>query len=502
MVEINNIQNKITPAYTNKIKNNEYSSKTSFCGNKLEKSPEQDKAEFKKAAKEFGFAALITATSLALVDIIGCKGRHIKRIFHKLPETPKKTQTEYSPARKTPVTDTPSAKNNFEKETEEYFKAEEKAAQEAKQKIAQSDARNEKWVNAQHEIKEKEYSNFWNKALKEKEANEIRTIKTVSGTETRQGSRLISKTYKDEKGYDVTIKYSADGKKISEFSTKGDCIKELKLFDPKTGEEKVSYFKGFGGLHVEKGSKGYTAIPYIKPEQFDEAVKLVQKYEDATLPELEKLYKQVLSGNPQKMSELEFQTIEGQIGIRTANYPITSEATQVKRHHQIHGSNHLYRRYSGKLEGHGKTEREFTKDEWAKLSDKDKDLAYNNSTYKGMLNIDREFNTLPPLEKDCIFYRGVLKKDIPTLINGKIGEIVVPDKAYAYTAFDRTLASGFSDGTMLTIHTPKGAKISRNLEHGGEALFPRNAQYKLLSKGQTPDGNWRIELEYILPKEA
>lgn len=500
MAEINNIQNKITPAYTNKIKNNEYSSKTSFCGNKLEKSPEQDKADLKKAAKEFGFAALISATGLALVDIIGFKGRHIKRIFHKLPETPKKTQTEYSPARKTPVTDTPSAKNNFEKETEEYFKAEEEAAQKAKRRIAQSDARNEEWVNFQHEIKEEEYSDFWNKALKEKEANEIRTIKTAYGTETRQGNRLISRTYKDKEGYDVTVKYSADGKEISEFSTNG-YTKELKLLDP-DGYEKVTYFLGSGGLSVEKGNKGYIAISSVALSEFDEAVKFVQKYENATLPELEKLYKQVLSGNPQKMSELEFQAIEGQIGIRTVNCPETSRATHIQRHHMISVSNPAYRNNSGKLEGHGKTEREFTKDEWAQLSDKDKDFAYNNSTYKDMLQIDRQFNTLSPLEKDCIFYRGVGKKYIPTLINGKIGDIVVPDKAYAYTAFNRVLASGFGNGTMLTIHTPKGAKISRNLEHGGEALFPRNAQYKLLSKGQTPDGNWRIELEYILPKKA
>lgn len=117
-----------------------------------------------------------------------------------------------------------------------------------------------------------------------------------------------------------------------------------------------------------------------------------------------------------------------------------------------------------------------------------------------MLNIDRRMATLPPLEKDCVFYRGLSSKDIPCIMNGKIGDVVVPDKGYAYAAFDRSLAAAFAGDAYLVIKTSQGARISRNLEHGGEALFPRNAEYRILSKSKTPEGKWEIELEYILPK--
>ena len=118
-----------------------------------------------------------------------------------------------------------------------------------------------------------------------------------------------------------------------------------------------------------------------------------------------------------------------------------------------------------------------------------------------MRKIDKEMSELPPLEKDCVFYRGVGPKRVPSIINGNIGDIVVPDNGYAYHGFQRSLATEFSSELILEVKTPKGARISRNMENGGEAVFPRNAEYKILSKAQTPDGEWRIELEYLLPKK-
>lgn len=53
---------------------------------------------------------------------------------------------------------------------------------------------------------------------------------------------------------------------------------------------------------------------------------------------------------------------------------------------------------------------------------------------------------------------------------------------------------------MFKIKLPKGAKVSRNLEHGGEVVMPRNAEYRLLSKS-TNGNHTEVELEYILPKK-
>ena len=53
---------------------------------------------------------------------------------------------------------------------------------------------------------------------------------------------------------------------------------------------------------------------------------------------------------------------------------------------------------------------------------------------------------------------------------------------------------------MYTIRLPRGAKVSRSLEHGGEVLMPRNAEYRVVSK--TVKGNHtEVTLEYILPKK-
>ena len=73
------------------------------------------------------------------------------------------------------------------------------------------------------------------------------------------------------------------------------------------------------------------------------------------------------------------------------------------------------------------------------------------------------------------------------------------DEGYAYGSFHRELAQRFAQ-TILVIHTPKGAKVSRCGAHGGEVLFPRGAQYSILSKNKSPNGQYIIVLEYILPK--
>lgn len=130
-----------------------------------------------------------------------------------------------------------------------------------------------------------------------------------------------------------------------------------------------------------------------------------------------------------------------------------------------------------------------------------------------MLRIDKEFAQLPPLEKNCIVYRGrfehpIIKrfnKDFPIIDNARIGDIIIPDTGYSYTGFTEELASHWSSPCggrtmMFKIKLPKGAKVSRNLEHGGEVVMPRNAEYRLLSK--TTNGNHtEVELEYILPKK-
>ena len=131
--------------------------------------------------------------------------------------------------------------------------------------------------------------------------------------------------------------------------------------------------------------------------------------------------------------------------------------------------------------------------------------------------IDESLSKMPPLEKDCIVYRGICrglnqekKPEIFKMFDKcKAGDIITPDIGYSYCAFNKYKTYGYGGcpdkngiyrTVSQTIRLPKGAKVSRNLEHEGEVLIPRGAEYRVVSK--TVDGNHiDITLEYILPKK-
>lgn len=177
----------------------------------------------------------------------------------------------------------------------------------------------------------------------------------------------------------------------------------------------------------------------------------------------------------------------------------TFEVAQVSMHHNLHGGNTSYRDVYKTL-----------------TSDKPIDadnLRWMPELLPKMHKIDKEFANLPPLERDCIVWRGraehplckYLNEDFRIIDNAKVGDVIIPDASYSYTAFDKSLASHWSSSIegrtmMYKIRLPKGAKVSRNLEHGGEAVMPRNAEYRLISK-TTNGEHIEVELEYILPKK-
>ena len=60
-------------------------------------------------------------------------------------------------------------KSEIDKQVKEFFEQEEKELAEIKEAKKLSDLKNEEWVREQHHLKEKEYSNFWNRTLEEEE---------------------------------------------------------------------------------------------------------------------------------------------------------------------------------------------------------------------------------------------------------------------------------------------------------------------------------------------
>ena len=179
----------------------------------------------------------------------------------------------------------------------------------------------------------------------------------------------------------------------------------------------------------------------------------------------------------------------------TPEIPKGAKNLEIPFHHDINGENLSIRSVLEGIKSNSLTNR---------------NKIYLPFEIKSMYEIDRAFAELPPLEKDCIVYRGRMlssterfNRDFEIIKNAKAGDIIIPDTAYSYTAFSRETAYNWcgshgSESIMYTIRLPKGAKVSRNLEHGGEVLMPRGAEYKLISK--TKDGNHtEVVLEYILP---
>ena len=90
----------------------------------------------------------------------------------------------------------------------------------------------------------------------------------------------------------------------------------------------------------------------------------------------------------------------------------------------------------------------------------------------------------------CIF--NSQNNEYNIIWNAQVGDIIQPQCFYPYTSTKsgRHLAAKMaytgdiksSRAMLIKIRAPRGAKISINNEHSGEAVFPRNAKYRLISK--------------------
>ena len=189
--------------------------------------------------------------------------------------------------------------------------------------------------------------------------------------------------------------------------------------------------------------------------------------------------------------------------------PTYANNTQVSMHHDINGHSSEIR-YAVEARAN----------DFKGLNEED--IRNIRATEEYMTKINKEFAQLPPLEKECIVYRGRAEsplfessnKDFKMMDNSKVGDVVVPDTGYSYTAFNRSVAEAWGgegargyreDGSlarslMYEIHLPRGAKVSRNGEHSGEVLMPQGAQYIVKDKKVDKEGCMEVVLEYILPK--
>ena len=129
---------------------------THFKGNStnsLERVPENDK--FDKGMSTGAKVGITTGLALGLLvagDFLLAKGKHVKKIFGMADDASKK------------IDDIKGCTDDFD--GAKYLDDLEK---ETKTKLEESIKKNDEWLEQQHKLKEDEYSNWWNNAMKEKE---------------------------------------------------------------------------------------------------------------------------------------------------------------------------------------------------------------------------------------------------------------------------------------------------------------------------------------------
>ena len=141
----------------------------------------------------------------------------------------------------------------------------------------------------------------------------------------------------------------------------------------------------------------------------------------------------------------------------------------------------------------------------------DKIKSISSKLYEKMLKMDEEFKKLPPVLFARKYYRGIMGKNnegVQILQKANQGDIVMPDRGYAFITKSKDVAEGYAryldnsaggENVFMEIKIPRGARISRNPFHLREAVMPRNAKFEVLDK-QEKDGLTKVKLKYIPSK--
>ena len=218
---------------------------------------------------------------------------------------------------------------------------------------------------------------------------------------------------------------------------------------------------------------------------------------------------------------------------KPVKHGVSKGASVVSGHHGFNGSNMQYRQAANlkltekeadicddlyralrknDIEKYDKIAKEYP--EIAKKFEKLDDFEQRVTRYTGMTSeINKRFEKLPALTEDHVAYRGRIRStlesswnaDLDLIDKSKAGDTIVLDTAFPYfadnieTAHTHFAGSG-KESYMYEAIFPKGAKVSCNLEHGGELIPPANSKFKILSKETLEDGSNFIKLEYILPE--
>lgn len=125
---------------------------------------------------------------------------------------------------------------------------------------------------------------------------------------------------------------------------------------------------------------------------------------------------------------------------------------------------------------------------------------------------DAQFQNITPLDEPLTTYRGLhetargsSKQYIDNLYNLKVGEEVVLDNGYSYSAMINSEAGQFAGsgqrGVLIETEFQPGTRVSITNEYGGEVLSQRGMKYVVTEHTVKPDGSLYMKVKNIVPTE-
>lgn len=483
----------------------------------LQRQPQEDnfngKALDKKKIITYASVGTVLATLVGIaLDFRFAEGKHVKNLWRKLTGNaqdikPKSNETPNVSGKvdvNTPnIADKPNVvrpKSNvdieqnkttdlahenqaeIDKQVQEFFEQEEKELAEIKQAKELSDCNNDRWLNEQHHIKEKEYSDFWNSELQKKEKllidikqNNINELQSKIKIEKQ---RFIEKNKNNLPS--IEVRYN-------------EVLRDMRTEYGGAFTAEMKWAK-----HIAKNDNEYLEYAFEKSPKYKELALKLRLIE--MKPDELQYYKeaeQVLISRKLNYDKLELASLPSHI--------IKSIAKNEFGNAQAIGHGLAYQ-VNGAL----------------RLGVNPEDII--------ITLLDESFKYAKPLTKSTVVYRGVTGSSadnsidfINKLMKAKKGDTFI-DKGYSFTSFNPHCAvscNGTWDlGTpeiKLKIHVPKGARISDGSDFEQlEMLFPRNAEFKVVEEakivtpgteyigknGQKHKSSDYVEMvvEYVLPK--
>ena len=337
-------------------------------------------------------------------------------------------------------------------DTKEYFELEQKELANLKEKIAESDVRNEFWLKREHSIKEKEYSEWWVKEIAEKE----RPLKELREKEIK----ILEQKIEQEKA-----KFVKEHK--NNLPSYEDRCKEVAKYCRTEYGNTFSREVANAEKWVQKDENYLNFLWNISPRAKELSLEIALKSKNS-----EQLYwynkaASVLESRNLHYDKHDLACLEDKMVRAIAKGEFYTEYGQVLGHGEAYQVNGALR------------------------------LGANvDDTIRVIL--DEGFRTVTPLEEEITVYRAVSggKADksidfINNLIHAQKGDTFV-DKGYSYSSYYPNAAvscNGIHDsGTpeiKLKIIVPKGSRVSDGSGYEQcELLFPRNAEYRIVEEAK------------------